>query len=51
MTTHLWIGARTRDRFGIAFTRTYGYREAADDNAYAERLIRAALNRTRLPHN
>jgi hypothetical protein len=34
MITHLWIGLRTPDEFGIFFTRTYGNGEAADDIAY-----------------
>ena len=34
MPTHLWIGLRTPDEFGIFFTRTYGNGEAADDVAY-----------------
>ena len=34
MMTHLWIGLRTLDEFGIFFTRTYGNGETADDVAY-----------------
>ena len=34
MMTHLWIGLRTPDEFGIFFARTYGNGEAADDVAY-----------------
>jgi hypothetical protein len=37
MTTHLWIGLRTPDEFGIFFTRTYGNGEAANDVAPAPR--------------
>jgi hypothetical protein len=36
MTTHLLIGLRTPDEFGIFFTRTYGNGEAADDVAYGQ---------------
>ena len=46
MTTHLWIGLRTPDEFGIFFTRTYGNGEAADDVAYGRMGAPAAFNRT-----